>query len=266
MRMHKIWTIRLLTSLLWLLAAASVVYWALKFVGNTSTPANAMVVGAAPSAQSGAVDTTAVAKALGGGFATNVVAASASSTVPSGITASRFVLTGIVDGKAASKDIALIAIDAKPARPYRIGNVLESGVVLLSVAQRKAVIGPQGAGATGITLELPPRPVVAGGPAAVGVLPATPPVAVAPPPPAAIAAPVVTPPAPNATQAAALSATSAVDAAAIAAARAGAVPGQMQGRFGANRQRPTGAAGAVPAPVAGTESGEFLQQSPQASH
>lgn len=245
----------------WLLAAGSVVYWALKFVGGTSAPAYATVVGAAPGAQAGAVDSTAVARALGGGFAPNSVAASATPTLATGITASRFVLTGVIDGSGGSKDLALIAIDAKPARPYRVGGVLEHGVVLQSVAQRKAVIGPQDAGGgAGVTLELPPRPVFVGVAGAAAVTPLAPPAPTTPPPVASVALPppVVIQPSPTASQSLATAAASAaVDAAAMAAARAGGANGQMQGRFGANRQKAAGgAAGASQS--ATSETGEIL--------
>lgn len=275
MRMQRNWTIRLVTCLLWLLATGSVVYWALKFVSTASAPAYASVVGAAPGAQAGAVDSSAVARALGGGFAPNLVAGGATSTLASGITASRFVLTGVVDGTALGKSIALIAIDAKPARPYRVGGVLEAGVVLRSVEERKAVIGPQDKEAGGsVTLELPARAVFAGaGPAGLGgvggaqlfapiaPIPTPAPAApVTPPPAPPPAQPLLAPPvviAPSANPAAnsvssampQISVAAAADAAAAAAARAAAANGQMPGRFGASRPRPGAPEGAVPAPA-----------------
>ena len=270
--MQRNWTIRLVTCSLWLLATGSVVYWALKFVSTASAPAYASVVGAAPGAQAGAVDSSAVARALGGGFAPNLVAGGATSTLASGITASRFVLTGVVDGTALGKSIALIAIDAKPARPYRVGGVLEAGVVLRSVEERKAVIGPQDKEAGGsVTLELPARAVFAGaGPAGVGgaqlfvpiaPIPTPAPAAPVTPPPAQppaqppLAPPVVIAPSANpATNSVSsampqISVAAAADAAAAAAARAAAANGQMPGRFGASRPRPGAPEGAVPAPA-----------------
>ena len=275
MRMQRNWTIRLVTCLLWLLATGSVVYWALKFVSTASAPAYASVVGAAPGAQAGTVDSSAVARALGGGFAPNLVAGGATSTLASGITASRFVLTGVVDGTALGKSIALIAIDAKPARPYRVGGVLEAGVVLRSVEERKAVIGPQDKEAGGsVTLELPARAVFAGaGPAGLGgvgsaqlfapiaPIPTPAPAAPVTPPPAQppaqplLAPPVVIAPSANpATNSVSsampqISVAAAADAAAAAAARAAAANGQMPGRFGASRPRPGAPEGAVPAPA-----------------
>ncbi len=161
--MQRNWTIRLVTFVLWLLAAGSAVYWALKWVSGSSAPAYAVAVGAAVGLPAGGVDGSAVAKALGGGLiAMNSEAAQAVSKPVSSIVASRFVLTGVVDSPSSRRsDMALIAMDGKPARPYRLGAALEAGVVLQSVQERKAVIGPDD-GTAGVTLELPPRAAIAG--------------------------------------------------------------------------------------------------------
>jgi general secretion pathway protein C len=149
MQMRKNWTIRLATFGVWLLAAASVVYWTLKFVQGTATPANAAVVStvAAP-----AVDGAALARGLGGGI--SPVTPESAAPAPS-INASRFVLTGVVAGKAQSQGIALIAVDGKPARPYRIGGQVTDGVVLQSVENRLAVLASAMDASAGATLELP---------------------------------------------------------------------------------------------------------------
>ncbi len=51
--------------------------------------------------------------------------------------------------------VALIAVDGKPARPYRIGAALDDGLVLQALGRRSASIGPPG-GAASMLLELPP--------------------------------------------------------------------------------------------------------------
>ena len=259
MQMQRIWTIRLVTLLLWLLALGSAVYWALKFVGMTAAPAYAVVVGAAPSTMLRAADSTAVARALGGGLVpANSAASSPASGAASGITASRFVLTGIVDGKSPQADIALIAIDGKPAKPYRLGGVLEAGVVLQSVSGRKAVIGPAD-GAAGVGLELPPQ--VAALSLGVAVPPRTqtplaspsmspqsaqaltgpaafPPIVSTPPMPSApLAPPTVIAPAANGALKPGMAGPSAGDVAAAETARAAAASSQSEGRLGAIRQR-----------------------------
>ncbi len=151
MQMQKNWAIRLATFGLWLLAASSCVFWALRFVQGTATPANAAVVGstAAP-----AIDSAALARGLGGGIVP--VSATAPATASnSNITAARFVLTGVVAGKAQRQSLALIAVDGKPARPYRVGASLTDGVVLKSVQGRQADLATSADSPVALTLELP---------------------------------------------------------------------------------------------------------------
>jgi general secretion pathway protein C len=178
--------IPLATFALWLLAAAGGVYWALKFVQGTVTPANAAVVTTAPVAT---VDSQALARGLGGGLgATAVTAASPAPVVTSSIVASRFVLTGVVEGSTARQSLALIAVDGKPARPYRVGAQLAEGVVLKSVLRRQATLSGTAGKADAVTLDLP-KPNATGAVAA--AIPYTPP----PPPPVQLP-PVIVPTSP----------------------------------------------------------------------
>ncbi|MGE4052971.1 MAG: hypothetical protein AB7F38_18005, partial [Piscinibacter sp.] len=83
--------------------------------------------------------------------------------------ASRFKLLGVMASKHSQGDgFALIAVDAKPARAYAVGTLLEGDLVLQSVGLRSAAIGPA-QGAPALTLEVPPLPA-----AATGTLPAPP--------------------------------------------------------------------------------------------
>lgn len=54
---------------------------------------------------------------------------------------------------------ALIAVDGKPAKPYRVGAVVDGQWVLSAVQPRRVVLAPQGASSAdaGITLDLPPK-------------------------------------------------------------------------------------------------------------
>jgi general secretion pathway protein C len=53
------------------------------------------------------------------------------------------------------KGAALIAVDGKPPKPYRVGAPVDEGIVLQSVESRRAVLaGPDGAPV--LTLDLPP--------------------------------------------------------------------------------------------------------------
>ena len=90
------------------------------------------------------VDALSVSKALG--------AAPMQSTGAS--LASRFVLVGVMDG-GPSQGVALISVDGKPAKPYRLGQTVTDGFVVLATGPKKAELGPQlGATAT-LFLELP---------------------------------------------------------------------------------------------------------------
>jgi general secretion pathway protein C len=134
------------------MAAASIVFWGLRL----TAPADALAppaVAAAPVA----VDPAAVGRLLG---ATNTPAAAAA--MPDA--ASRFVLQGVVadtDGRGA----ALIAVDGKPARPFRVGAKIGDSYVLQSVDPRAATLGAGAQGDASFTLKLPPRPMAIPGPA-----------------------------------------------------------------------------------------------------
>jgi general secretion pathway protein C len=65
---------------------------------------------------------------------------------------SRLVLIGVVAG--ASGGTALIAVDGKPAKPFRVGRQVEEGLMLQSVAKRQAVLAASVNGPAVLTLEL----------------------------------------------------------------------------------------------------------------
>jgi general secretion pathway protein C len=137
--------VRLATLVLWLLAAGSCVYWGLRMAPR-ATPAAV----AAPSRPAFAADPAAVARFLG---ASPVLASGP--TQPAVSLASRFTLTGVVASRS-NRGAALIAIDGKPARPYRVGAPIDEGLVLQSVEGRRAVIAATAGGPPVLTLELPP--------------------------------------------------------------------------------------------------------------
>jgi general secretion pathway protein C len=149
------------------------VYWALQFVQGPVSPVSAAV--AAPVPGRGAVDTQALAKGLGGGIVTLRDTSSAgASAAPSTLQASRFVLTGVVVNRPTSgQGVALIAVDGKPPRPYRVGTPLADGIVLHSVSAGKAMLATGLDAAPGLTLELPQLTSAVAG-TAVAVRPATP--------------------------------------------------------------------------------------------
>lgn len=190
MQMQKNWTIRLATFAIWLLAGAGVVFWALKFVSGTAAPANAAVV---TTQTNTAIDGAALARGLGGGMQM------AAAAVASNINASRFVLTGVVAGKTASQGIALLAVDGKPARPYRVGAEVASGVIVQVVQSRLVRLSSAPDANDGISLELPALISIVAGSAVPVVVPqaAQPAQAMPPPaPPMVIPPPAFTPSAP----------------------------------------------------------------------
>lgn len=90
------------------------------------------------------VDALSVSKALG---AAPVQSASAS-------LASRFVLVGVMDG-GPSQGVALISVDGKPAKPYRLGQTVSDGFVVVGTGPKKAELGPQLGSTPALVLELP---------------------------------------------------------------------------------------------------------------
>ncbi|MBL8305306.1 MAG: hypothetical protein JNM33_01320 [Rubrivivax sp.] len=88
-------------------------------------------------------------------------AASAASDAAAAITA-RFKLTGLMSGVGESR--AFISVDGQPARPVRVGEVVEGDWVLREVAARSVVLGPRDGG-PGVMLDLPKEMNTAGAPA-----------------------------------------------------------------------------------------------------
>lgn len=70
----------------------------------------------------------------------------------------RFVLLGVVappSARAAQREgVALIAVNGQPARPWRVGKVVDGDLVLLAVSKRGAELGPKGGEPT-VSLTLP---------------------------------------------------------------------------------------------------------------
>jgi general secretion pathway protein C len=187
---------RITAFVVWGLLAASVVFWGLRLlVRPLPAPSHALAVGDAAAMRGD------LGRLLG---AAPVAAAPDAPTAPE--LASRFKLLGVMAPKpavtpASGAGYALIAVDGKPARAFRVGATLDSELVLQAVSLRSASIGPA-EGATSVKLELPPLAAPATGTlpapgADPGVAPvprpapapplARPPIASTPPPPGAAA-------------------------------------------------------------------------------
>jgi general secretion pathway protein C len=158
------------TFIVWALAAASALAWGLKlFVRPPPAPPQALVAGAAGPARGDLTQ-------LLGADAAPVAALAA----PEPVADARFQLVGVVSPRspqAAREGLALIAVDGKPPRAYRVGAVVDGAHVLQGVEARGATLGPRD-GAPAVALRLPPPAA-----AATGVLPpAMPRSGVVPPP------------------------------------------------------------------------------------
>ncbi|MDM0114490.1 hypothetical protein QTI66_20225 [Variovorax sp. J22R133] len=142
------WPAPVATAFVWALAAASVAYWGLK-LGAPPDSAAPPAVANGPVA----VDSADVAKGLG--------AVTRGPTALAPEAGSRFVLLGVVsDGD--QRGAALIAVDGKPPRPFRVGQVIGDGYVLQSVNKRAAALGTRVGAPTSLTLQLP-KPAAATG-------------------------------------------------------------------------------------------------------
>jgi general secretion pathway protein C len=139
----SLWWLRTATFLLAALAAASAAYWVLKWRATTPPNPGAAIAYSAPTA----TDPRALARLLGGGQ----TALAATLTVSA---ASHFKLMGVVVD-AAKNGYALIAIDGRPARPYRVGARLNDDLVLHSVAARSAALAASVEAPVSVTLDLP---------------------------------------------------------------------------------------------------------------
>ncbi len=143
----SLWLPRLTAFVLGLLLAGSAVYWGLQWPRSATGPALPTV----PTAEAQLpVDATAVARLLGGSTTQPDMAAAPELR-------SRLQLTGII-ASPAGHGVALLSLDGKPPKPYRVGSVLEDGLVLQSVRTRSVALGREANGPVRLQLELAPRP------------------------------------------------------------------------------------------------------------
>jgi general secretion pathway protein C len=150
---HSLWWPRSAAFLLSALAAGSAVYWALKWPASTATAPAAVAAQEAP-----APDPLALARALGAGGVGH--AGAAAPPAPAVISAaSRMALVGVVAhgarGGTTDTGVALISVDGKPARPYRVGAIVQDSLLLQSVGPRSAQLATDLQAPVSLTLELP---------------------------------------------------------------------------------------------------------------
>lgn len=144
---------RLATFLLWSLAAASAVFWVLQnwnpSATTTSTDGSVIKAQLASTAEPAPDLTPQVAAALGAKNATALTPAAEMTALQA-----RLQLQGVL-AVGTARGAALISVDSKPAKPYRVGSAIESDLEVISVAPREASIGK--AGQAAFTLTLPTK-------------------------------------------------------------------------------------------------------------
>jgi general secretion pathway protein C len=122
------------TLLVWALVAGSALFWGFKLASRPlPVPSQAQV------AEPGVAMRGDLARLLGAD-----APAPAAATEPTPAVDARFSLIGVVSPKAsqaAREGLALIAVDGKPPRAYRVGAVIEGTHVLKSVSARGALLG-----------------------------------------------------------------------------------------------------------------------------
>jgi general secretion pathway protein C len=129
--------------LVWGAVAFSAVTWGLRWSATGTNPSNTTAAAQALPE----VDVSAAARSLGAA----PVQAAAAPTL-----ASRFQLQGVMAG-GPDAGAALIAVDGKPAKPFRVGAVVADGLVLQSAEGRRISLGASMDGPQALVLELPAK-------------------------------------------------------------------------------------------------------------
>lgn len=155
--------------MVWALVAGSALFWGLKLGSRPlPVPPQAQVV------EPGVALRGDLSRLLGAD-----APAAAADAAPTPAADSRFALIGVVSPKppkASREGLALIAVDGKPARAYRVGAVIEGTHVLKDVSARGATLALKGSDAQ-VALSIPSL-----APAATGTLPPAGAAAPMPPP------------------------------------------------------------------------------------
>lgn len=174
---------RWVTLFVWAAVAASALFWALKLVVKApQAPPQVQLAEVNPAARG---DLT---RLLGPDAPVELAATEAEPAADA-----RFNLVGVLSPRApqaAREGVALIAVDGKPARAFRVGTVVDGQNVLQSVNARGAALGPRG-GPSLIALKIAPPAAAATGQLPSGMQSGVPPGM----PPPAQSRPVMPPPA-----------------------------------------------------------------------
>jgi general secretion pathway protein C len=143
----KLWSTRLSSFLLAALAAASVVYWGLRWSEPVSTPRSGN-----DWSNPRPIDTGRIAQLLGAS-----TAPSSDAATPVASALGQYKLIGVIaETRGSGFGSALIAIDGEPAKPYKVGDRLSDDLVLQSVSARGAALASSMQAPATVELELPP--------------------------------------------------------------------------------------------------------------
>jgi general secretion pathway protein C len=137
------WVVPAVTALLWAAAAASAVAWGLRL----GAPAAQGQLAGSSYRPPPPADPALVARLLGQAQGSAPAAAAPPLS-------SRFSLVGVVAGRS-QQGAALISVDGRPAKPFRVGSFVDEGLVLQSVQQRRAVLAASPDGPAVVTLDMP---------------------------------------------------------------------------------------------------------------
>lgn len=139
---------RILALVIWAAVAASLVFWLLRLAG-TSRPVPPHTIAVGENLLAGGD----LSRLFGRDAAAPAEAAPAPAESP-------IKLIGVVaprEGSGLRAGVALLSVEGKPPRPYRVGAAVDADLVLLGVHQRGASLGPRDGAAT-MKLELAPLP------------------------------------------------------------------------------------------------------------
>lgn len=144
---QETWGPRLAAFVLAALVAASASYWGLRWSSVSAGEAGRAVAVAGMGDAPVTLDANALARLLGGSPSVDAGGAGA------GPGSSRWQLIGVVAGPA-GRGAAVIAEEDQPAKAYQVGSRVAEGLVLQSVAPRRAMLGVSAQGPATVTLEL----------------------------------------------------------------------------------------------------------------
>lgn len=142
-----IWLARSLAFVVWAAAAAAAVAWGLRVAAVATDRPDALAPVTAPSAQA-MPDAAAMGRLLGAGVSPAPAAAAAE-------VATRYRVLGVLAAAGGERGAALMAIDGKPPRHWRVGAEVEPGVRVLAV--ERAAVRLSQPGGRELRIELPKR-------------------------------------------------------------------------------------------------------------